>query len=115
MTVTRLSDPTPRTVALATAGTLLPALVVTGVPQPTQALLAAALLAFLPGYALVRLVPPRDPVMAVALSIAASLALATVVSAGLLYAGAWSWQLCCLLLGAITVGASVVRPGAGPS
>lgn len=110
MTVTRLSDPTPSTVALATVGTLLPTLLVVGVPQTTQALLAAALLTFVPGYALVRLAPPRDTLATVALSIAASLSLATVVSSGLLYAGAWSWQLCCILLGAITVGASAVRP-----
>lgn len=110
MTLTRLSHPRPSTVALATAGALLPALVVLGVPQPMQALLATALLAFVPGFALVRLAAPREPLTAVALSIALSLAVATVMSAGLLYVGLWSWQLCCILLGAVTLAASAARP-----
>lgn len=115
MTVTRLSDPTPTAVSLATVGAVLPALVIVGVPQPVAAVLGTALLALVPGFALVRLAPPRDPLAVLALSVATSLSLATVVSSALFYTGAWSWQLCSVVLGVVTVAAAPVRPQEGSS
>ena len=82
---------------------VVPALVLLGMPQPIQGLLATALLLFLPGFTLVRLAPPRDPVLGATLAIALSLALAAAVSTALLYAGAWSWQLCVAILGGISL------------
>jgi uncharacterized membrane protein len=108
MTVTYSHAPVTATVT--TAGLLFPILLLVGVPQPAKALLAAALLGFVPGYALVRFAPPHDSVLVrLILSIAISLALATVVSSALLYLGVWSWHLCAGLLGGVTVGAGLLR------
>jgi hypothetical protein len=103
----------PFTLGLATAGAVVPAVVVVGVPQPLQALLAAVLLLALPGAAVVRLLDPAlQPLPLLVLAMAISLALAGALSTALLYAGTWSWQVCCVLLGAVTLTACAVR-GAG--
>ena len=100
----------PVTLILATAGAVVPAVVVVGVPQPLQALLAAVLLLALPGAAVVRLLDPTVSALPlVVLAMAVSLSLAAAVSTALLYAGFWSWQVCCLLLGVITITACALR------
>jgi uncharacterized membrane protein len=93
------------------AGVLLPALLLVGVPQPARALVAFALLAFVPGFAVTRLIDLASLAFDVVVAIAVSLALATAVSTGLLYLTAWSWGACVCVLGALTVAASVVRLG----
>ena len=55
---------------MTSVATVVPALVLLGMPQPIQGLLATALLLFLPGFTLVRLAPPRDPVLGATLAIA---------------------------------------------
>ena len=93
------------------AGLLLPALLLVGVPQPFRGIAAIALLAFVPGFAVTRLIDLASLAFDVVVAIAVSLALATAVSVGLLYLTAWSWGACVWLLGALTVVASVVRLG----
>jgi hypothetical protein len=97
------------TVSTAAVAASAPVLVVAGVPQPAQALLALALLAFLPGFALLRLAAERDPFQVVALSVAVSLSLAAVLATTLLYVGMWSWQTCAFLLAGVTVTACVLQ------
>jgi hypothetical protein len=93
------------------AGVLLPALLLVGVPQPARVLAAFALLAFVPGFAVTRLIDLASLAFDVVVAIAISVALATAVSTGLLYLTAWSWGACVCVLGALTVAASVVRLG----
>ncbi len=91
------------TVSTGAVAASAPVLLVAGVPQPAQALLGLALLAFLPGFALLRLAAERDPFRVVTLSVAVSLSLAAVLATTLLYVGMWSWQTCAFLLAGITV------------
>jgi uncharacterized membrane protein len=93
------------------AGLLLPALLLLDVPQPAKALAGFALLGFVPGFAVTRLIDLASLAFDVVVAIAVSLALATAVSTGLLYLTAWSWGACVCVLGALTVAASVVRLG----
>jgi len=97
------------TALVAAAGAFLPLLVIVGLPQPFQALLAVALLAVVPGYAIIRLAPPGDALCTAVVSVAVSLALATVVSTALLYLSVWSWQAVAVALGVITLAASAAR------
>ena len=96
------------------AGLLLPTLLLVGVPQPVRGLAAFALLAFLPGFAVTRLIDLGSRAFEVVVAMAVSLALATAVSTGLLYLTAWSWGACILLLGALTLVVSAVRLGRTP-
>ena len=91
------------------AGVLLPLLLLVGAPQPARALAAFALLAFVPGFAVTRLIDLGSRAFDVVVAIAVSLALATAVSTGLLYLTAWSWGACVCVLGALTVAASAAR------
>lgn len=97
------------TALVAGAGVLLPVLVIVGLPQPVQAVLAVALLGFVPGYAIIRLMPLGDALFTALVSVAVSLALATAVSTALLYLIVWSWQVCAITLGVVTLGASAAR------
>lgn len=106
MNLTRAQLPA-LTIAVVAAAS--PPLLIAGVPQPAQAVLALTLLAFLPGFALLRLSPGREPIQTAALSIALSLALATVLATSLLYVGMWSWQACVAILGGIALVASSLR------
>ena len=88
---------------------LVPVLVIVGLPQPIQALLAIALLGLVPGYAITRLTPLGDALFTALVSVAVSLALATFVSTALLYLNVWSGQACAIALGVVTLGASAAR------
>jgi uncharacterized membrane protein len=90
-------------------GVLCPLVLLSSPPQPLRALLAIALMGFLPGYALVRLTGLSEWFVVLVVSVAASLSLATAVSMGLLYARAWSWQLSLALLGLVAVLAAVAQ------
>lgn len=97
------------TALVGAAGALLPLLVIVGLPQPAQAVFAVALLAFVPGYALIRLMPLCEALLTLLISVAVSLALATAVSTALLYLSVWSWQACAVVLGVVTLGACATR------
>lgn len=103
------------TALVGAAGALLPLLILIGLPQPAQAVLAIALLALVPGYAIIRLVPLGELSLTLLVSVALSLGLATVVSTVLLYLSVWSWQGCAIVLGIVTLGASAVRFRTVPS
>lgn len=59
-------------------------------PQPLRAAVVVVFVCLVPGYALVRLLRLRDPLLEGAVSVGASLAIAVLVSTLALYAGAWS-------------------------
>lgn len=88
---------------LAGAGVLLPALLVLEPVQPVRALAAITLLMVLPGLALARLLQVPGLVLTALVTVSASLALVVLTSMAAMYAGVWSWQLCLVLLGAVTV------------
>jgi hypothetical protein len=84
--------------------------------SPGTARLAAALLAscVLPGAVLVRPLGIPDRALAAALVIASSLAVTTLVSTALMYAGHWSWPACAAGVAVVTLGMSrhpVMRRG----
>jgi hypothetical protein len=95
--------------SLLAVGALAPLVLLASPPQPLRALLAIAIMGFLPGYALVRLTGLSEWFVVAVVSVATSLSLATAVSMGLLYAKAWSWQLSMGLLGVVVVLAAVVQ------
>lgn len=97
------------TALVGAAGALLPLLIIVGLPQPAQAVLAVALLALVPGYAIIRLMPLGEALLTVLVSVAVSLGLATAVSTALLYLSVWSWQACAIVLGMVTLGACAGR------
>jgi hypothetical protein len=99
------------TVATGIAGLALPPLLAAGPPQPVRALVAFALIGFVPGFALTRLLGFGDKVMLAVVSIALSLALTAAVSTLLLSLTAWSWLRCVYVLGAVTLVASAARLG----
>lgn len=76
--------------------------------SPGTARLAAALLAscVLPGAVLVRPLGIPDRALAAALVIASSLAVTTLVSTALMYAGDWSWPACAAGVAVVTVAIS---------
>jgi uncharacterized membrane protein len=90
-------------------GILCPLLLLASPPQPLRAILAIAMMGFLPGYVLVRLTGLSEWFVVLVLSVAVSLSLSTVVSMGLLYARVWSWQLSVGLLGLVAVGAVLAQ------
>ena len=90
-------------------GILCPLLLLATPPQPLRAVLAIAMMGFLPGYALVRLAGVSEWFVVLVVSVAVSLSLSTVVSMGLLYASVWSWQLSVGLLGLVAVAAVVAQ------
>ncbi|TDO34239.1 hypothetical protein EV643_12824 [Kribbella sp. VKM Ac-2527] len=93
------------------SGLGLPLLLAAGLPQPLRAVVAFALIGFVPGFAVTRLLGFGDNVMLVVVSIALSLSLTAAVSTLLLSLTAWSWLRCVYVLGAITLVASAVRLG----
>ena len=102
--------PADRTgLALLGLGILGPLVLLASPPQPLRALLAIAIMGFLPGYALVRLTGLSEWFVVAVVSVATSLSLATAISMGLLYANAWSWQLSMGLLGVVVVLAAVAQ------
>jgi hypothetical protein len=62
-----------------------------------------------PGMALVRLLRLGDPVAELGIGIALSVALATLVSGALLYAGAWSPRATLAILAAVTVAGALAQ------
>jgi uncharacterized membrane protein len=99
------------TVATGITGLALPLLLAAGPPQPLRAFVAFALVGFVPGFALTRLLGFGDKVMLAVVPIALSLALTAAVSTLLLSLTAWSWLRCVYVLGALTLVASVARLG----
>ena len=89
--------------AVLAAGALLPVLLLLGMPQPGRLVLALVLVAFLPGYAWMRLTSFTDPLLVAVLSVSSSLALTTSLSLGLFYAGLWSWRSGAVALGLLTI------------
>ena len=98
-------------VATGISGLALPVLLATGLPQPLRAIAAFALVGFVPGFAVTRLMGLRDGLALVVVAVALSLALTAAVSTGLLYLTAWSWLRCVYVLGTVTLVASAVRLG----
>lgn len=98
-------------VATGTSGLALPLLLGIGLPQPLRAVVAFALIGFVPGFAVTRLLGFGGNIMLVVVSIALSLALTAAVSTLLLSLTAWSWLRCVYVLGAVTLVASAVRLG----
>jgi hypothetical protein len=98
-------------VATGISGLALPLLLAAGPPQPLRAVVAFALIGFVPGFALTRLLGFGDGVMLVVVPIALSLALTAAVSTLLLSLTAWSWLRCIYVLGAVALVASAVRLG----
>lgn len=98
-------------VATGISGLALPLLLAAGLPQPLRAVAAFALIGFLPGFALTRLLDFGDGVILVVVPIALSLALTAGMSTLLLSLTAWSWLRCVYVLGAVTLVASGVRLG----
>lgn len=72
-------------------------------PQPIRFLVVAAVLAA-PGVALAWLLSPPDPVLFTLVTVSAALAIAVVVSTGLLYVGVSSWQVSLLVVGLLAAG-----------
>jgi hypothetical protein len=93
------------------SGVAIPMLLAAGMPQPLRAVAAFALVGFLPGFAMVRLMGFGDRVVLLVVAVAVSLALTATVSTVLLYLTAWSWVRCIYVLGAVTLVASAVRLG----
>ena len=102
--------PADRTgLTLLALGAVCPLVLLASPPQPLRALLAIAIMGFLPGYALVRLTGLSEWFVVAVVSVATSLSLATAISMGLLYANAWSWQLSMGLLGVVVVLAAMAQ------
>ncbi len=99
--------------ALAVLGLLLPAVTVVQPVQPVRALTAACVLLVLPGAGLALRAGLRDPLLAVVIAVAASLACTVVTSTALMYLGIWSWQLCLVLLGLFTTTLAVTTSPRG--
>jgi hypothetical protein len=75
------------------------------VEHPIRSALVLGFLAFVPGWALVRLLGFEDYMSRLLLALPTSLGLAAVVSAALVYAGLTSWDLALSVLIAVAVGA----------
>ncbi|HET7475684.1 MAG TPA: hypothetical protein VFJ97_06615 [Dermatophilaceae bacterium] len=101
-------DPAGRAVLSASVASLL--LLLVGAPQPVRLVVAAALVAVLPGFGVVRLIGFTDRLTTVVASLALSLGLTTVVSTALTYLGWWSWQLSLTVLAAVAAVAACCRP-----
>jgi len=95
-------------------GLVCPLALLASPPQPLRALLAIAIMGFLPGYALVRLTGLSEWFVVLVVSVATSLCVATAISMGLLYTQVWSWQLSIGLLGVVTVAAAVAQVRRNP-
>ena len=88
--------------ALVCLGVLTPWLAAMQPVQPIRALAAASVMRLLPGIAVARLMRLGDPILFLAVALAASLAFTVLTATGLMYVGIWSWQLTLTLLGAVT-------------
>ena len=97
----------PILVAVFAASTVLAAVV-----DASSAVRAAAVVTFVmvaPGYALVRLLRLDDPLLEAAVGVAASIALAVVVSTVALYGDVWSPTAVLVALAVIAVGAAMAE------
>jgi hypothetical protein len=103
----RLGQLTRSPADLVGLGVLMPLVAVLQPVQPMRALAAASMLLLLPGLAVARLLRLSDPLLFLVAALSVSLALTTLTSTGLMYAGIWSWQLTLLLLGALTAAVAV--------
>lgn len=92
---------------LSFALTAVPLLVLA--PGAVRVVVAVLLAGVVPGYAVVRPIGLHDAAVVVVSSIAASLAITTLVSLGLGYLAVWSWPSCASLLAAITAGGVVAH------
>ena len=90
-------------VLLAFAITVIPALALS--PAPVRAPIAVVLIGLAPGLSIVRRIIPGRSMLAMLASIAASLAITTLVSLGLLYLRMWSWPACAGVLVLVIHGA----------
>lgn len=76
--------------------------------SPLRAVIVLWFMLVCPGLALVRLIRLADPVAELAVGVAASVALATLVASALLYAGLWSPQaVLAVLIGATVTGVAL--------
>lgn len=98
----QFAETEPLVVTLVLGGLLMPPLAALEPVQPIRALAAASLLLVLPGLAVTKLLRLREPLLAVAVTVAASAALTVLVSTALFYASVWTWQVSLLLLGLFT-------------
>jgi len=104
----RLWIPLPIAIA-AVVGLVAVAAVLAG-PSVTGPAVVLVFFLLAPGFALVRLVEPRDPPLEAVLSVAISLALAGLVATAQAYFGAWSPSATVVILITITAGALVIHP-----
>ena len=97
------------TVALGLAALVLSLVTLIGLPTPLQAVAAIAVLVLLPGQALVRLTQVSDLALGALLVLALGLATLTAVSTAMFYLAVWSWQVCVVTMGVITILACMAR------
>ena len=97
------------TVVLGLAAVALSLVTLVGLPAPLQAIAATAVLVLLPGQALVRLTRVTDLALGVVLVLALGLATLTAVSTAMFYLAVWSWQVCVVTMGVITILACMAR------
>ena len=97
------------TLALGLAALALSLVTLIGLPTPLQAVAATAVLVLLPGQALARLTRVTDLALGVVLVLALGLATLTAVSTAMFYLAVWSWQVCVVTMGVITILACMAR------
>ncbi len=88
---------------LVLAALIAPAILLMPLPAAVATTVAVALLCVLPGAALSRALDPEDPVLAVLVTVAASVAVTVAVSTALLYLGVWSGPAAATGVGLVTV------------
>lgn len=94
--------------AVAASGTACAIMIALDLDSPVRAVVALAFLGLGPGLAVVGLLQIRDPVQQVALAVAASFAIDTVVAVTLLYLEAYSVGLAFAIVAAFTAVALVL-------
>src|SRR5207247_3758369 len=100
----------PLPIAIAAVVGLVAVAAVLAGPSVTGPAVVLVFFLLAPGFALVRLVEPRDPPLEAVLSVAISLALAGLVATAQAYFGAWSPSATVVILITITAGALVIHP-----
>jgi hypothetical protein len=96
--------------ALVVAAIAVPLLLALPLPAPVAVVLTLGLLGVAPGLAMVRLLAPRDPVLATVATVVFSLSTTVAVSTLLLYLHLWSGPAVALGVGTVTAGVALV-PG----
>jgi hypothetical protein len=97
------------TMAIGLAAVALALITLVGLPTPLQTVAAIAVLILLPGQALARLTPVTDLALSALLVLALGLAALTAVSMAMFYLAVWSWQVCIVSMGVITILACIAR------